>query len=228
MITSVNLYAGLAGFFIIEDAELEARLGLPQGKYDVPLALSSKQYTSTGNLTSVADETESLYGDVIEVNGQPWPFLSVEPRKYRFRILNTALSRTFILGIVSNGDATTTVPFHIVASDSGFMSGPVMATELTVAMAERWEVIVDFSAYPNSNLTMTNQRKVFDSADYAGTDRVMQFTVQSVATSDDYNGPIPTSLVALDAPPSTTIDRRFKFDKTWVSCCTECFRGRVY
>src|SRR6201996_9645390 len=182
MITSVNLYAGLAGFYIIEDPELEAQLGLPQGKYDVPLALGAKQYTSTGDLTQVADETESVYGDVVEVNGQPWPFLSVEPRKYRFRILNTALSRSFILGVL-DGDTGASVPFQIVASDSGFLSAPVTSTELTVAMAERWEVIIDFSDYTNRNLTLTNQRNVFDAADYPATDRVMQFNVGSVASS---------------------------------------------
>ena len=213
MITSVNLYAGLAGFYIIEDAEVDARLELPQGKYDVPLALGAKQYTSTGNLTQVANETDAIYGDVIEVNGQPWPFLSVEPRKYRFRILNTALSRSFILGLL-DGDSGEDVPFQIVASDSGYMSGPVTATELTVAMAERWEVIVDFAEYSNRNLTLTNQQKVFDSADYTGTDRVMQFNVGSIKTSETNNGPTPTSLVNLNIPSTENlIARTFKFDK---------------
>ncbi|KIW11769.1 hypothetical protein PV08_09041 [Exophiala spinifera] len=219
MITSVNLYAGLAGFYIIEDPELEARLGLPQGKYDVPLAIGAKQYTSTGDLTQVADEVESVYGDVVEVNGQPWPFLFVEPRKYRFRILNTALSRSFILG-VSDSDSGAAVPFQIVASDSGFLSAPVTSTELTVAMAERWEVIIDFSDYKNRNLTLTNQRNVFDAPDYAGTDRVMQFNVGSVASSTSNNGPTPSSLIAIKVPSATaTVDRTFKFDKehdTWV------------
>ncbi len=146
---------------------MEARLGLPEGEYDVALALSAKQYTSSGGLTSVGDETDSVYGDVIEVNGQPWPFLSVEPRKYRFRILNTALSRTFILGVL-DGASGTNVSFQVVASDSGFMSSPVTTTELTIGMAERWEVIVDFSSYSDRNLTLVNQRKVFDVAELSG------------------------------------------------------------
>src|SRR6187402_1739129 len=166
MITSVNAFSGLAGFYIIEDPDVETTLGLPRNNYDVALALSAKQYTSSGNLIWVGNETDSVYGDVIEVNGQPWPFLSVEPRTYRFRILNTALSRTFILGIL-DGFSGTNVPFQVVASDSGFMSSPVTTTELVVAMAERWEIIVDFSNYSNRNLTLTNQQKVFDAPDYA-------------------------------------------------------------
>lgn len=216
MITSVNLYGGLAGFYIIEDPEVEAQLGLPQGNYDIPLALNSKQYTATGNLTSVADETDSVYGDVIEVNGQPWPFLSVEPRKYRLRILNSALSRTFILGIVGSTDGNS-LPFQVIASDSGFMSSPVITTELIVAMAERWEVIVDFSGHADQNFTLTNQRGVFDATDYAATDRVMQFNVLSTISSDANNSPIPTSLVSLNAPSSSaSIHRTFKFEKQWV------------
>ncbi|KAH8807557.1 Cupredoxin [Xylogone sp. PMI_703] len=211
--TSINAYSGLAGFYIIRDPDVENQLGLPEGQYDVLLALSAKQYTSTGKLTSVGDETDSVYGDIIEVNGQPWPFLMVEPRKYRFRILNTALSRTFILG-VSDGSSGTNIPFQVIASDSGFMSSPVTTTALTVAMAERWEVIVDFSNYSNQNLTLNNQRKVFDAADYEGTDRVMQFNVGSMASSNANNSEVPTSLVTLDTPPSgTQIHRTFKFNK---------------
>lgn len=213
MITSVNAYSGLAGFYIIEDPGVETTLGLPQGNYDVALALSAKQYTSSGNLTWIGNETDSVYGDVIEVNGQPWPFLSVEPRTYRFRILNTALSRTFILSIL-DGISGMNLPFQIVASDSGFMSSSVTTTELVVAMAERWEIIVDFSNYSNRNLTLTNQQKVFDAPDYAETGRVMQFAVGAITSSDTNNGPIPPSLVPLDVPPAgTQIHRTFKFEK---------------
>ncbi|KAJ3543417.1 hypothetical protein NM208_g3587 [Fusarium decemcellulare] len=239
-ITAMNAYSGQAGFYIIEDPDVEARLGLPQGKYDIPLALAAKQYTDDGDLTSVADERESLYGDVIEVNGQPWPFLDVEPRKYRFRVLNTALSRTFVLSIVSesavekrgNGDdnddgddddddnennddnASNQVPFIVVASDSGFMSSSVTTSKLAVAMAERWEIIVDFSDFAGQNLTMKNDREVFTDDDFAGTDRVMQFNVGSKVSSNANNGPVPLSLVSLDMPKAgTKIDRTFKFEK---------------
>ncbi|UKZ57177.1 hypothetical protein TrVGV298_011029 [Trichoderma virens] len=213
MITSVNLFSGLAGFYIIEDAEVETQLGLPQDQYDIPLALNSKQYTSAGNLTSVAGETSSLYGDIIEVNGQPWPFLSVEPRKYRFRILNTALSRTFVLSILDNSSGKV-LPLQVVASDSGFMNATVTTTTLTVAMAERWEVIIDFSGYEDRNLTLMNERNVFDSIDFQETDLVMQFNVASAVSSNINNNSPPSSLVSRDSPsPGTFIHRTFNFDK---------------
>ncbi|KAL9487975.1 hypothetical protein ACSS6W_000252 [Trichoderma asperelloides] len=213
MITSVNLFSGLAGFYIIEDAEVEAKLGLPQGKYDIPLALNSKQYTSTGNLTSVASETDGVYGDIIEVNGQPWPFLSVEPRKYRFRVLNSSLSRTFNLTVMDNSSGNV-LPLQVVASDSGFMSSSVTTSNLMIAVAERWEVVIDFSGYKNRNLTVMNEGNIFDSIDFADTDLVMQFNVGSTVSSDINNGPPPSSLVSIDAPPTgNLISRQFKFDK---------------
>lgn len=212
MITSVNLFSGLAGFYIIEDPEVEVQLGLAQDKYDIPLALNSKQYTSTGSLISVINETESTYGDIIQVNGQPWPFLSVEPRKYRFRILNSSLSRTFNISILDNGSGND-VPLEVVASDSGFLSSPVTTTNLLIAMAERWEVIVDFSSYENRNLTVMNGKNIFDSIDFPHTDQVMQFNVGSTVSSDVNNGSPPSSLVSIGNPPTSLVNRKFKFDK---------------
>ncbi|KDN60547.1 putative multicopper oxidase, partial [Colletotrichum sublineola] len=96
--TAVNSYFGQAGAYIVEDVA-EEKLGLPSGYgvYDIPLILTSKRYGSDGALTSPAGEIENLFGDVVHVNGQPWPFFQVEPRKYRLRFLNAAVSRSFIL-----------------------------------------------------------------------------------------------------------------------------------
>jgi bilirubin oxidase len=92
--TAENAYFGQAGAYIIHDAAEDA-LGLPSGYGvpDVPLVLTSKYYKSNGQLVSPAGETDSLYGDVIHVNGQPWPYFNVQPRKYRFRILDASVSR---------------------------------------------------------------------------------------------------------------------------------------
>ncbi|KAG9571601.1 oxidase cueO precursor, partial [Aureobasidium melanogenum] len=88
--TAENAYYGQAGFYILHDAE-ERASGLPQGNYDIPLALSAKRYNSDFSLwdPDANHETTSVFGDVIQVNGMPWPYLAVEPRKYRFRLLDT-------------------------------------------------------------------------------------------------------------------------------------------
>ncbi|KAI5791979.1 Cupredoxin [Geopyxis carbonaria] len=213
-ITAVNAYYGQAGFYILQDPAEEARLGLPQGRYDVPLMLQAKQYQSNGQLFSPESERTSLYGDVIHVNGQPWPYLKVEPRKYRFRLLDAAISRTFQLSLTEAGKSTK-LPFTVVAADAGYMSRPVTTTSLYLAMAERYEIIVDFAAYKGKNITMKNARDVMKDEDYAGTDRVMQFVVGQTVTDTSNNGPPPSTLASLDLPtPKSTIDQRFKFERT--------------
>ena len=95
------------GFYIMHDAEEEAILGLPQGDYDIPMALTSKRYNNDGTLWSPEknNEEKNLFGDVVHVNGQPWPYFKVEPRKYRLRFLNAAISRSWELYLESAAKA---------------------------------------------------------------------------------------------------------------------------
>lgn len=96
------------GAYVITDPE-EQSLGLPKGDYDVYLALGAKIYNKDGSLRYDTNNSFGLCGDVIHVyvdvlnlrlrltvvsNGQPWPYLKVEPRKYRVRLLNAAVSRS--------------------------------------------------------------------------------------------------------------------------------------
>lgn len=117
-ITAVNAYFGQAGFYILDDPVQDAKLGLPQGDYDVPLMIASKQFQANGQLVSPELERTSLYGDVITVNAQPWPYLAVEPRKYKFRLLDASISRTYKLYLVADADPTTRLTFTVVVSES--------------------------------------------------------------------------------------------------------------
>ena len=153
------------------------------------MALAAKQYKSNGDLFSPAKETTSLWGDVIHVNGQPWPYLKVEPRKYRLRFLDTSISRAFKLYFEADNKVGSQIPFQVVASDAGLMSKPVTSTTLEIAMAERWEIVFDFAAFTNKNITLRNSRDVQADEDYEGTDRVMRFIVGRC------HGAIPFSLL---------------------------------
>lgn len=180
--TAENAYFGQAGFYIIHDPEELAIPNLPQGNYDIPLGLSAKRYNSDGSLWSpdANGETTSVYGDVIHVNGQPWPYMKVEPRKYRLRFLNAAVSRTFQLYFAN--DAGTKQTFNIIGSDSGLMTKPVSANQIDLSMAERWEVVFDFSSFSGKNVTLKNNRAVGVDTDYPETDKVMRklnFSVSS-------------------------------------------------
>ncbi|KAK3208450.1 hypothetical protein GRF29_77g784972 [Pseudopithomyces chartarum] len=210
--TAENAYFGQAGFYILHDKE-EDKLNLPAGSYDLPLALSAKQYNKDGTLFSPASETVSLYGDVIHVNGQPWPFKKVEPRKYRLRFLDTSISRAFKLTFEDSKGKTA--PFNVIASDAGLMTKPVPSDNLEISMAERWEVVIDFSAYKGQNVTLKNARDVQADEDYNSTDKVMQFVVGTSVTSDQGNGDLPTKLRDVPFPPSKSgVDRKFKFERS--------------
>ena len=92
--TSPNVYLGLAGMYRVHDP-LERSLPIPSGAYDVPLVISDAMFTGSGDLLWDDQEQSGLYGDVILVNGRPWPVMKVEQRKYRFRILNASVSRLY-------------------------------------------------------------------------------------------------------------------------------------
>ncbi|KAK8122129.1 Bilirubin oxidase 2 [Apiospora sp. TS-2023a] len=210
-ITAVNAYYGQAGVYVLHDAE-ETALNLPSGDYDVPLVLSSKQYNSDGSLYSPASETTSLYGDVIHVNGQPWPYFKVEPRKYRFRFLDASISRTFQLYFESDKKLGQKQEFNVIGSDAGLLSSPQKVTDLYISMAERYEVVIDFSKFKGENVTLRNSRKIGADIDYLHTDKVMKFVVGKDSVEDKSD--LPSSLRTIPYPKDrTTIDHEFLFER---------------
>jgi spore coat protein A len=78
---------------------VEQALPIPHGRYDVPLVIKDAMFTSNGELIYDDNSESGLYGDVILVNGVPWPKMKVERRKYRFRILNASVSRSYELAL---------------------------------------------------------------------------------------------------------------------------------
>jgi bilirubin oxidase len=173
--TAENAYYGQAGFYILSDSQ-EDDLHLPAGKYDLPLALAAKRYNADGTLwdPEANGEKVSVFGDVIHMNGVPWPFHQVEPRKYRMRFLNTGISRSYQLSFESSDAVGKQIPFTVFASDAGLMLNPVQTNDLYISVAERWEVIFDFTKYAGKNITLKNARKVAADEDYAATDQVMR------------------------------------------------------
>jgi spore coat protein A, manganese oxidase len=139
--TARNVYAGLAGIYIVED-EFEKSLNLPKGNYDVPLIIQDKKFTDDGQLVFNDMGTRGSYGDVILVNGVPWPRMEVANRKYRFRVLNAGASRTYQLSLSTGDDLIA------IGTDAGLRDKPVYTKTLRIAMAERYGFIIDFSKYP--------------------------------------------------------------------------------
>jgi FtsP/CotA-like multicopper oxidase with cupredoxin domain len=90
-----------------------------------------------------------FFGDAMVVNGRTWPYLEVEARRYRFRFLNGCNSRFLILKM--NG-----LPFYQIGADGGFLSAPVVLSELLMGPAERADVIVDFTGLENTEIILLN------------------------------------------------------------------------
>jgi bilirubin oxidase len=149
---------------------------------------------------------------VIHANGVPWPYLNVEPRKYRFRLLDASVSRTYKLEIRrSNGNR---IPMVVVAADSGYIPRPVSTNTLILAIAERYEIVVDFTNFAGQTLTMRNSRDFARNTDFTNTDYVMEFRVGRTVTSTAGNGAVPSILRPATFPSKTTVDHEFSFERT--------------
>jgi FtsP/CotA-like multicopper oxidase with cupredoxin domain len=194
--TAQNVYMGLAAQYHVVDRELEQALEIPQydpskpsygpGQYEVPLILGDVILTADGQLLFDDSGEDGLYGDIILVNGVPWPNMKVEPRKYRFRMLNGCLARGFQLRM-SNG-----MPFKVIATDGGFMQYAQEVTTFRIGMAERYEFILDFADLKGQKVQLLNDG-VENSKDYDHTGKVMQFEVGTKVTSTA-NNKAPTVL----------------------------------
>lgn len=159
-ITRLNVYAGLAGFYLIRD-KYERKLNLPCGPYEIPLIIQDKSFNPDGSLYYPKQERKpvpeletsvvsAFFGDAIVVNGKVWPYLDVEPRKYRFRMLNGSNTRFYRLKL----DSGQTI--YQIGTDGGLVKHPVGLKEILIAPAERSDVIIDFTNLDGQKIIMRN------------------------------------------------------------------------
>ena len=168
-ITRLNVYAGLSGFYLLRDDE-ERSMGLPSGDYEIPLLLQDRTLDDQGQLvySPTFDDGEKpspglwapeLFGDLPVVNGAIYPYLQVEPCRYRLRVLNGANSRFFSLFFnlaKSPTDIPSLVPFQQIGTDGGFLPSPVALNKLLLGPAERADLMVDFSGLAGKTVTLSN------------------------------------------------------------------------
>jgi spore coat protein A, manganese oxidase len=171
-INRLNIYAGLFGFYLVRD-EWEDALNLPKGAFEIPLAICDRLLREDGQLHyPVSGDPEhpwvpEVFGDVMVVNGKAFPFLNVEPRKYRFRVLNASNGRFLHLSL-SNRQT-----LHQIGTDQGLLPAPVPLERTMLAPGERADLIVDFSGHAGEQMVLQN-----DSF------QVMQFRVGQSGSAD--------------------------------------------
>ena len=168
-VTRINAYGGLAGLYVIRDAnedKLVAQAKIPSGPYELPVVLQDKCFTADGSMAYAADPADypvqpnnlvgpthhpEQFGDVIVINGVAWPQLDVEPREYRLRLLNGSDSRVYVLqfgygGANRRGGFNQTLPIFKISNDLGLLNNPVEMNAVTIAPGERMDVVVNFGA----------------------------------------------------------------------------------
>jgi bilirubin oxidase len=215
--------------------------------HEIPLAIQDRSFNADGSLfypdsRAFFDEFEGPYipdsdvspiwnpeffGTTMLVNGNTWPTLTVEPRRYRFRILNGCNGRFVILKLVT-GDpesrpATPALPFHQIGAEGGFLPSPAVQDQLLMGPAERADVVVDFTGLPQgTEVFMVNEGPDepfgggtpgvdFPFADPASTGQVMRFTVGALIGTD--TSEIPSELPAPPKPGAETFTRQVSLNE---------------
>lgn len=215
-LTRLNVYAGLAGCYLLRDTPGPGGTGidtgdgthLPPPPYEVPLIIQDRMFKADGSFAyppnpdlAMADGTPrpwapEVFGDVATVNGKVRPNLDVARGKYRLRLFNCSNARFYDFRFVAAGSA---VPFSQIGSDGGLLDCPVRLSRLVIGPGERADLVVDFAGLKaGSTVVLTNSANVPfpngpESVQQGGLPlrQIMQFTVQSKA---GYTEPLPERL----------------------------------
>ncbi|MCF6157655.1 MAG: multicopper oxidase family protein [wastewater metagenome] len=228
-ITRLNVYAGLAAFYIIRDDnedELIADGFLPTFPYEVPVLIQDRMFYPNGSLAYPDVEVEGVdpsiqpefFGEVIVVNGVTWPFLEVEPHKYRIRFLNGSDSRFYKL-FFSSG-----LQFHVIGMEGGFLNTPETVNQLTLGPAERADCIIDFARFTGQTITLRNiARSPFPKGETVNPNtagQIMQFRVTLPlsdtpdTTHPTHLRPVAGALPPVVVPPGTVTRQLILFEGT--------------
>lgn len=200
-------------------------MNLPSGDYEIPLLMQDRTLDEQGQLVYCASNEAGLtlpagtwgpefFGDLPVVNGSIYPYLEVEPRRYRLRLLNGANSRFFNL-FFNLAKRVTDIPslvtVHQIGTDGGLLSKPVPLNKILLGPAERADLMVDFSGLEGKIVTLSNDAP----APYPGWDAInsrhqklyelMQFRVTRPlsSTGSSFSLPPATPMERLDETKST-------------------------
>ncbi|MER7282846.1 multicopper oxidase family protein [Dactylosporangium sp. NPDC000244] len=201
--TGPAVYRGLAGFHLVRDDEEDA-LPLPRGERELPLMLTDRAFEADGSFRYPAGDPvfmNGVLGDVVLVNGLPWPVHEVDPARYRLRLLNASNARRYRLEL--DPPPPGGAAFAQIGSDGGLLRQPIGHDSLQIAPAERFDVVVDFGRYkPGTRVRLVDR----DGGN------VMRFDVTGSRRDDDSAVPPVLSRTAEPLPPPART-RTFAFNQ---------------
>jgi spore coat protein A len=157
--TRLNVVAGLAGGYVLRDefdtGTSDNPNGLPAGPFEIPLVIQDRLFSRDGTFRYPTSDIRGAtwvgeyFGHVMLVNGKVWPYLDVDPRLYRLRVLNGCNARILSLRLPGT---------HMwqIGAEGGLWDRPVPVRELVLAPAERADVLVDFSRLQGDRILLTN------------------------------------------------------------------------
>ncbi len=228
--TRLNVYAGIAGGYVITESPATLTPGLhPLGLGDTtatsgaqpltelvePLIIQDRMFDTNGQLffPNVGINPEHPYwvpefvGDVIVVNGKAWPFMNVQPKRYKFIFLNGSNARAYELFLMSKTTGLKGPMMWVVANDQGYLDqaqglDPNLNVKLAMMPGERYEVVIDFTGLDNQIIEMRNTART----PYVGgapvngntTGKILQFRVGAVPVADNSFNPATNPAVRTD------------------------------
>jgi spore coat protein A len=232
-ITRLNVYAGLSGFYFLRDAG-ERSMNLPSGDFEIPIMLQDRTLDDKGQLVYSPSMEDGIplppgvwgpefFGELPVVNGVISPYLDVEPRRYRLRVLNSSNSRFYDLyfNLAKHAtDVPSLVAFHQIGTDGGFLPKPAGLEKLLLGPAERADLIVDFSGLEGKVVTLSNSAAApfpgwaSMNSPHAALYELMQFRVTRPISSagTSFSMP-PVSFTKLDESASITTRDFVLFEK---------------
>jgi len=200
-INRLNICAGMAGLYVIRDS-FEDGLNLPKGDYEIPLVLMDRMIRRDGQIyypvTQFPDApwNPEYFGNLVLVNGKLLPYLEVQPRRYRFRMLNASNGRFFFLEL-DNG-----APFRQIGTDQGLLSVPAAVNRLALAPGERADFVLDFAEHRGERIVLRDI-----------TSTIMQFRVAQERVPDPSALPQTLRPVAKIAEASAVRTRRLSLEE---------------
>jgi spore coat protein A, manganese oxidase len=181
--------------YVLED-DLERKLDLPTGEYDVPIVIADHAFNKDGSFRYVENIDLGFRGDTILVNGAVSPRMRVERRKYRLRFLNASNARSYSLRLGRGRRMTQ------ITSDGGLLARPVGRSRVPLHPAERIDLVIDFAHYgPGTELVLHNEDG------QGGTVAVLRFDVTRGGGSEDFR--VPRRLRPQEPLPASSADRRW-------------------
>ncbi len=225
--TAQNVYKGLAGFYLLfnnfDTGNENTGFRLPTfPDFDVPMMFNDKNFDSNEILLFDLANRDGILGDKFLVNGKIQPFFNVKRRRYRFRWLNGGPSRFYQFFLTNPNNLSQNNQFWQIANDGNLLPNPVQVSSTLIAVAERMDVIIDFSAFPaGTTLRLENRLKQTNGAGPSGGlfsagqgNQVLEFRViNDTPTDNSVNPATNPSFYAVPAREDPRVCRDFRFHR---------------